>query len=72
MKRLVLCMVSVQRREYMSERDFAPETSLKHVWVAESETSADVVERHFNLFSDAYGTSWSVRSVDEVETIGNP
>lgn len=72
MKTQVLCMVTIRRREYMSEREYQPESSLKLVWVGDGETPAQVVERHYDRVSDPYGTTWRVESVDEAETIGDP
>lgn len=72
MKRLVLCMVKVRRRDYVSDREYEAEYSLKQVWVGPDENLTYVVEQHYKRLSDTYGARLSVLSVEEVETIGSP
>lgn len=68
MKRLVLCEITIETREYMQSRSKSKKV-LKQVAVGEGQTPEEVVQEHYRKLSDPYGTYYRV-SVEEVEVIG--
>jgi hypothetical protein len=67
MEQLVLCEVTITKREYMGKS--VTEKTLKQVRVTEDQTVEGVVAEHYRKLSDQYGTSYSVH-VEEIEIIG--